>query len=79
MTYRHAYVQLALNKRKSAVVEKAPACEEVNLDQENLTRFRNLVSNPDKVVMEDSAHANDPTWEKLLQFEKIRPGLQPYY
>lgn len=79
MTYRHAYVQLALNKRKAIVVEKAPACEEMNLSLENLSRFRNLVSDPEKVIMEDSVHVNDPTWEKILQFEMIRPGLQPYY
>jgi uncharacterized protein len=79
MTYRHTFVQIDLNKRKSAVVEKAPVCEEMNLSLENLDRFRNLVANPESVVMEDSAQANHPSWEKILEFEMIRPGLPSYY
>lgn len=79
MTYRHAFVQIPLNKRKSAVVEKAAACEEMDLGEDNWTRFRNLVSNPETIGMDNFEDPIDPAWEKLLHFERIRPGLQPYY
>jgi hypothetical protein len=79
MTYRHAFIELPINKRKSLVVEKAAACEEMELKNETLSRFRNLVSNPETVILADSEDARDPVWGKILQFEMIRPGLQPYY
>ncbi|MFH0730042.1 MAG: radical SAM protein [Pseudomonadota bacterium] len=79
MTYRHAYVELPINKRKSVVVEKAAVCEDMALKNENIARFRNLVSNRKTVGMVNSEATSDPVWEKILQFEMIRPGLQPYF
>jgi uncharacterized protein len=79
MTYRNAFVPLPLNKRKSVVVEKSAACEEIELSEDNFHRFRDLVVGPENVVMGDAEDADDPVWEKILQFEMIRPGLQPYY
>jgi pyruvate formate-lyase activating enzyme-like uncharacterized protein len=79
MTYRNAFVTIHINKRKSVVVEKAAVCEEMQLENENLIRFRNLVCDPEKAVIADFDASSDPVWEKIQQFEIIRPGLQPYH
>jgi len=79
MTYRHAFVLLPLNKRKSVVVEKAAACEEMELSEDHFQRLKHLVCSPGNLAMDDPEGAGDPVWEKIMQFEMIRPGLQPYY
>jgi uncharacterized protein len=75
ITYRHAYAPVALNRRKTVMVEKTGASGEIELADEGLQWLRRLIS-PAGIPPRELDHG---PWEQLLDFEMIRPGLQTYY
>lgn len=79
MTYRNAFVQLPINKRKSVVVEKAAVCEEFDLNRDNQTRLRKMIVDSGMPPSDESCDTVDRVMEKIFEFEIIRPGLQPYF
>jgi hypothetical protein len=75
ITYRHAFTPVPLNRRRTVMVEKTAASEEIDLGEEGLLRLRGMLS-PEGI---DPSSLDSGPWERLLDFEMIRPGLQAYY
>ena len=76
VSYRNEFVKIPLNKSKTIIVEKTRISEELELKGRNLDLLLKLISDLQTEFRIDS---QDSVWNRIMEFEIIRPGFQPYY
>ncbi|MGA1796120.1 MAG: radical SAM protein [bacterium] len=76
LSYRHPFVEVALNRGRTIAIEKVRACEEMVVGHDEIGRFEDLV------IRNTGAREpgiRDERWRVIEGFEFLGEGLQEYY
>lgn len=73
VSYRNFFREINLNKTRKVIIEKMKAGDEINIADNEISLFEQLVVNKETV-----SH-NDDKWSNVRNFEFIREGFQEYF
>jgi pyruvate formate-lyase activating enzyme-like uncharacterized protein len=75
ISYRHAFREVRLNRRRKIYMERRPLCQPLTLEETDRLHFEKSILN----ISDETPNPDTQIREDLLDFEWIRPGLQDYF